>query len=159
MGLARPSPARQSSVKGSIKSVIREFRKSDIEQIRALHGKSGYGFALPDFERIEIAQVVEEDGRVVGWVGAKLEAEIIGIFDPDWATPGERMKCFARLHFPIAIELNDRDIVTATVHVDPQFRGFGRRLSRLGWSQALWTSYFLDVKSAVVALKGRFVEG
>lgn len=132
--------------------MIRKMRSADVPKLKALHEKAGYGFEFPSVEQIEVARVIEEGGRIVGWVGAKLEAEIVGIFDLDWGTPGERMKAFAHLHAPIAVELNRLKVQTANVHLDPKFPAFGRRLSQLGWSKALWSNYFMDVKKAVKAL-------
>lgn len=91
------------------------------------------------------AFVVEEDGKVVGFAGAQLEAQIFGLFDPSWGVPGERMRVFAELHRPIAKKLKNMGVREAYVALDPKFPAFGRRLMSLGWKKALWDQYFLPV--------------
>lgn len=134
--------------------MIRPLRRTDIPALLEIHRKAGYGFKFPDMFHSELSRVVEVDGKVVGFAGALLEAEIVGMFDPDWGSPARRLEVMAALHLPIAEQLNLRGVKTATVHLDPKFRRFGKRLSQLGWSKALWETYFMSVKDCVKALKG-----
>jgi hypothetical protein len=135
--------------------VIRDLRESDIEILREIHSRTGYGFDFPDFSAMVNALVIEEEGRVVGFAGAQVEAQIFGIFDQSWGTPGERMKIFAQLHKPIAEKLASVGVKEAYVAVDPQFPAFGRRLMSLGWRKALWVHYFLPVKDCLARFSGK----
>lgn len=138
--------------------MFRDLRESDIAILREIHARVGYGFAFPDLQDMVAVQIVEDhEGNVVGFAGAQLEAQIFGIFDPSWATPGERMRVFASLHLPIAEELEKRGAKEAYVACDPKFRAFGRRLMSFGWRKALWTHYFLPVKDCLARIRGRAV--
>lgn len=132
--------------------MIRRYKKTDLEAVRKIHAKVGYGFKLPNLNTMEISYVVEEGGRVVAFAGAEMEAQIFGIFDPDWGSPHLRHRAICNLHAPVAKQLDLRGVKTANVAVDPKFPKFGKRLSRMGWSEALWRHFFLDVKQAVRAL-------
>lgn len=135
--------------------MIRKFRKSDVGALRQIYDKAGYGFAFPAISNLEISFVREEDGRVVQWVGAQMEAQIFMLMDPEWGSPHQRIRAIADFHAPITKQLDLRGVKTANVALDPKFPKFGRRLSKLGWSEALWRCYFMDVKQAVKALLGK----
>jgi hypothetical protein len=124
--------------------------------LREIHAKAGYGFEFPEISGLIGARVVEDpEGNVVGFAAGQLEAQIIGIFDPDWGTPGERMGVFASLHRPIAEKLAEKGAKEAYVAVDPKFPAFGRRLLSLGWKKALWDHYFLPVGECLQKFGGR----
>lgn len=133
----------------------RRLRKSDIPVLREIHRKAGYGFEFPDLKGMIGAEVIEdEEGKVVGFAAAQLEAQIVGIFDPSWGTPGERMRVFASLHVPIAEKLRKRGVREAYVACDPKYSSFGRRLMSFGWRKALWPHYFLTVKDCLQRFGG-----
>lgn len=134
--------------------MIRAFRRSDETVLRAIHEKAGYGFEFPDLKGLIGKKViVSEEGTVVGVVGAQKEAQIIGIFDPSWGTPGERMRVFASLHAPIAAILQKLGIREVYVACDPKFRAFGRRLISFGWKKALWPHFWLRVDDCLALFR------
>jgi hypothetical protein len=133
--------------------MIRDKMPFDAEILREIHREAGYGFEFPDMQQMNVVKVITNpEERVVGMVGAQLEAQIFGIFDPKAGTPGERMMLFRELHRPIAEELAKLGAKEAYVALDPKFPAFGRRLMSLGWKKALWTQYFLPVHDCL----GRF---
>jgi hypothetical protein len=150
--------------------VIRDLRESDLPILREIYGRCGYGFDFPDFSglfhkhgkrkgqlfRKETAFAVLDDaGSLVGATLAQREAQIIGIFDPKWGTPGERMRTFAELHKPIAEKLEKQGVKEAYVAIDPKYPAFGRRLMSLGWKKANWTQYFLKVADCLAWFRKR----
>jgi hypothetical protein len=150
--------------------VLRDLRESDVPILREIYSRTGYGFDFPDLSYLfhkhgkrkgrlhakKAALVVEDDeGRVVGMVMAQVEAQIIGVFEPSWATPGERMRTFAQLHRPIAEKLKKHGVREVYVALDPKFPAFGRRLMSLGWRKALWAQYFLSVKDCLARFCGK----
>lgn len=136
--------------------MIRRYRHSDLDQLKEIHARAGYGFDLPDFAGLAVSRIIEDpEGNVVGLAGAQLEAQIFGVFDPRWGAPGERMQVFAALHRPIAEKLDEKGVKEAYVAVDPSFPAFGRRLLSLGWKKALWTHYFLRVEECLQKFGGR----
>jgi hypothetical protein len=136
--------------------VIRRFRSRDLPQLRQIHAKCAYGFHFPEIESMIAGRVIEDpDGNVVGFVGAQLEAQIFGIFDPDWGTPGERMGVFAALHRPMAEKLAEKGVKDVYVALDPKFPSFGRRLMSFGWKKALWQQFFCPVGELLQRFGGR----
>lgn len=131
---------------------VRRFKKTDIPALRSIHARAGYSFPFPEMGYMEMAFVAEENGRIIGFVGAELRAEIVGVFDLDWGSPHQRMELFAGLHLPVAEQLHLREVKKAYVFVDPKFPAFGRRLSELGWAEA-WTCYWMSVKDCITALR------
>lgn len=133
---------------------IRRLRNTDIPVLRELHKRAGYTFEFPKVGEMDVAFVAEDNGFPIGLVGAEMRAEIIGIFDPEWGSPHERMKLFASLHLPVAEQLDLREVKKAYVFCDPAFPRFGYRLSELGWAEA-WTCYWMSVKECIKALRRR----
>ena len=136
--------------------MIRRFRHADIPKLKEIHAKCRSGFDFPDVQGMVGARVVEDpEGNVVGFAGGQLEAQIFGVFDPDWGTPGERVGTFAALHRPIAEKLAEKGVREVYVAIDPKFPSFGRRLMRMGWKKALWDHYFLPVRECLERFGGR----
>jgi hypothetical protein len=136
--------------------VIRDFRNADLPILREIHAKCGYGFDFPEIQGMIGGRVLEDlDGNVVGFAGAQLEAQIFGIFDPEWGTPGERMGAFAALHRPIAEKLAERGVKEVYVAIDPKFPAFGRRLMSMGWKRAFWEQYFYPLNELLQRFGGR----
>lgn len=125
----------------------------DVEQLREFHRKAGYSSEFPDVKGMEIGELVRDGNRVVGFIGAEMEAQVVGIFNPEWGSPHQRVKKFAELHLPIAEELQKRGVKTAIVFPDPMFKNFGNRLSKLGWSRTRWETYRMKVSDCVKALR------
>ena len=123
---------------------IRKFVNTDSQVVRAIYDKVGYGFEYPSFGHMETAFVVEDEG-IIGAVGARLQAEIIGVFDPEWGSPHRRMEMFAQLHNPMRGQLRLRGVQTACVYLDPKFCRFGKRMFDLGWKKHLWDCYSKEV--------------
>ena len=152
--------------------MIRDLRASDVPILREIYSRTGYGFDFPDLsymfhkhgrkkgqlQKKRAALVIVEEGQVVGMVAAQLEAQLFGIFDPSWGTPGERMRTFADLHRPIAEKLKKSGVQEAYVALDPKFPAFGRRLMSFGWRKALWVHYWLNVKDCLARFQGKAAE-
>jgi hypothetical protein len=126
--------------------LIRDFRPSDMERLREINRKVGIGYEFPDPAKMASAKVVEEDGEIVMVACARLEAQIFAAIDPDWGTPGERMRAFALLHLPIAEDLAEKGVEEAYIAVDT--KAFGRRLKSFGWSQAI-TRWLIPIKDCL----------
>jgi hypothetical protein len=120
---------------------VREMSADDIPAVREIWEKQAYGFDFPDFEKLVGCHVCVEDGKVIGFAGAELQAEVIGMVDPDWGSPHQKMGMFAALHEPLAAAL---DVEKAYICV--QKKSFGRHLKKLGWLKAPWELYVRKVR-------------
>lgn len=136
--------------------MIRPLEKADVPILREIHARAGYGFEFPDIKGMTGVQVIEdEEGKVVGFIGAQIEAQIFGVFDPLWGSPGERMSMFASIHRPIAEFLKIQGVREVYVAVDPSFPAFGRRLMGFGWRKALWDHYWMPVSECLARFRGK----
>jgi hypothetical protein len=132
--------------------VIRRFRTSDLPRLREITEKIGITYEFPDPNGLITAQVLEDsEGNMVGFAGAQLEAQIFGVFDPSWGTPGERMFAFGALHRPIAEKLAEIGVKEAYIAVDTP--AFGRRLMSMGWRKALWTHYLMPIQRCIELMR------
>lgn len=119
----------------------RNLKPHDISRLKYIHDKAGYGFDFPKFGTMESAITIEEKGVVVGALGCELEAQIYGVFDPEWGSPHRRMELYGQLHAPIHQQLVMRGVKTANVFLDPKYKRFGQRMLDMGWEKALWDCY------------------
>jgi hypothetical protein len=117
-----------------------------MERLREINAKIGITYEFPDPKSLISAKVVEEGGEMVGFAGARLEAQVFAAFDPDWGTPGERMRAFALLHLPIAEDLAENGVEEAYIAVDT--KAFGRRLRSFGWSEAI-TRWLMPIQECL----------
>ena len=125
---------------------IRGFRKADTARLREIHKAEGYGFKFPETRELFARfTVTDDDGRIVGFAGAELTAQIYGIFDSTWGSPHQRMEAIIKLHEPIRERLKAKQIIAAHVWLDPKWPKFGKRLSALGWAEALWRCFFREI--------------
>jgi hypothetical protein len=131
--------------------MIRPMRPEDLPAVRELHRRTQYEFALP--EKLEAAQVMEEDGRIIGMAGAELCAHVFVVLDPDWGSPHQKMALIESFHWPIAQELFSKGVQYAFTFVEPKFRRYLRRLQTLGWAKRIWTC--LSLSQAEVATRLR----
>lgn len=135
---------------------MRRFRKSDIPRLRQIYEDAGYSFGFENLlpKKGQCAKVIVEGGLVVGIAKARKTAEVIAMVDPQYGSPHRRLKVFADLHLPLAEWMESKGIEIATAFTDPKYPKFGERLSRLGWSESLWRSFYVRVKDVIEALKG-----
>jgi hypothetical protein len=126
---------------------IRAFRMADVPQLRRIHQAQGYGFKFPETKELFAKFTVEaDDGRVVGFAGAEKTVQVFGIFDSSWGSPHQRLQAIQALHEPIRQKLKAKGFKTVHVWLDPKWPKFGKRLSRMGWAQALWTCFWKKVE-------------
>ena len=61
--------------------IVRQMRAEDVETVKAIHAQMGIDYKFP--ENLDFAQVVEQDGKVIGASGNRLVAETYLWIRPD----------------------------------------------------------------------------
>ena len=150
--------------------LVREYRESDLDQLRAIHAAQGFDYALPDLSNplfvtklvltrgdvpsCEVAQHSAErsadvkadasaDGVIVGAALLRLTAEAYLLLDPRAGTPRQRWQWLLELHDATERDAWQRGLEDVHAWLPPPIAGkFGKRLARLGWIRDdAWTPY------------------
>jgi hypothetical protein len=149
--------------------LVREYTESDLDALRRMHSRQGFGYAFPDLsDPLFVSKLVLEndDGRPVMASLARLTCEMYLLVDgPDKSNAGrredeaeegncsagkadrqgarERYAQLLALHRSGEQDLLARGLEDAHAWLPPPIaRRFGRRLASLGWLRDdAWTPY------------------
>ena len=146
---------------------IREYRESDLAQLRAIHAAQGFDYALPDLtnplfitklvltrntdsgEKAQPATPAPVTGHqspvteVLGAAFLRLTAEAYLLLDPRAGTPRQRWQYLLALHAATERDAWQRGLEDVHAWLPPPIAAkFGKRLTRLGWIRDdAWTPY------------------
>jgi hypothetical protein len=126
--------------------LIRPYRESDLDALRAMHKSQGFDYAFPDISDplfLSKMAVEEDDGRVAMASLARLTCEVYLLLDPSAGTPRDRYARILELHQAAEGDLAARGLEDAHAWLPPRIaRRFGRRLEDLGWVRDdAWTPF------------------
>jgi hypothetical protein len=125
--------------------LVREYRNSDLAQLRAIHAAQGFDYALPDLSNplFVTKKVLGQDGTILGAAFLRLTAEAYLFLDPRAGRPRQRWQSLLALH--AAAERDAWKLGLEDVHAwlpPPIAKKFGKRVVRLGWIRDdTWTPY------------------
>jgi hypothetical protein len=125
--------------------LVREYRESDLAQLRAIHAAQGFHYALPDLNNplFVTKLVLAQDGAIVGAALLRLTAEAYLLLDPRAGTPRQRWQSLLALHAAAERDAWQRGLEDVHAWLPPPIaKKFGKRLARLGWLRDdAWTPY------------------
>lgn len=126
--------------------LLREYKESDLDAVRAIHAAQGFDYALPDLRNpLFVTKFVlsGSDSRMLGAALLRLTAEAYLFLDPRAGTPRERWQWLLTLHEAARRDAWQRGLEDAHAWLPPPIaQKFGRRLERLGWRRDdAWTPY------------------
>ena len=130
--------------------ILRAYRNEDLERIKQLHAKQGFGFPFPDLDDpvFAVGCVAEEDGEAQMAAFIRITSEAYLFVDSDHGTPEERWQALLGIHE--VVRQNTRDLGLQDVHafLPPELgKGFERRLKKLGWGkEEPWRVYSFRVR-------------
>lgn len=119
--------------------MIRAYEESDLEALRAIHARQGFGYAFPDLENpLFLTKLVlgrEEDGKgIAGAALLRLTAEAYLLLDPLAGSPRGRWESLLALHEATRCDALARGLEDVHAWLPPEIaQNFGKRLARLGW--------------------------
>lgn len=126
---------------------IRPLAPEDIPVLKELHRKAGYGFKFPEMSGMESAHVLEDDGQIVGFVGAEKTVQVFAIFDPAWASPHRRIAAITSMASAMDGDLIKKGYRTQHCWIDPQWPRLAEHLiKRLRCRLALWPCLFRNLR-------------
>ena len=148
---------------------VREYRQSDLAQLRAIHAAQGFDYPLPDLSNPlfvtklvlakgdasspvvaqhavplqEDAAQSTQDGALVGAALLRLTAEAYLLLDPRAGTPRQRWQWLLALHAATERDAWQRGLEDVHAWLPPPIAArFGKRLAQLGWQRDdTWTPY------------------
>ena len=118
---------------------IRPYETSDLEALKAIHARQGFGYAFPELGNpLFLTKLVlgrEEGGKgIVGASLLRLTAEAYLLLDPEAGTPRERWQWLLGLHEATRRDALARGLEDVHAWLPPEIAGkFGKRLRKLGW--------------------------
>jgi len=136
--------------------LVREYRESDLAQLRAIHAAQGFDYSLPDLSNplfvtklvLEKGDVSEphnaaHDDAIIGAAFLRLTAEAYLLLDPQAGTPRQRWQWLLALHAAAERDAWQRGLEDVHAWLPPPIANkFGKRLARLGWLRDdAWTPY------------------
>jgi hypothetical protein len=116
--------------------VIRDYRASDYDAVKAIHEASGINYKMPNLSSplFVVTKVVEIDGVVIGVCGAYLQAELyLWLSKDDWGTPQEKLEVVKDLDRATLSALWDKGIDQCVLYLPPGMDSFRKRLEDLGY--------------------------
>ncbi len=124
------------------------YEERDLEALRAIHARQGFGYAFPDLDDpLFLTKLVldgEENGKgIAGAALLRLTAEAYLLLDPLEGSPRERWEWLLGLHEATKNDALARGLEDAHAWLPPGIAAkFGKRLRRLGWVRDDgWTPY------------------
>jgi hypothetical protein len=143
---------------------VREYRESDLAQLKAIHATRGFDYAFPDLSnplfvtklvltnadadadenrRQDAGTMAIADEKILGAALLRLTAETYLLLDPSAGTPRERWQSLLALHAATHRDAWHRGLEDVHAWLPPPIaQKFGRRLQRLGWIRDdAWTPY------------------
>ena len=125
--------------------LLREYRESDLAELRAIHAAQGFDYPLPDLRNplFVTKQILEEGDRIVGAALLRLTSEAYLLLDPRAGTPRQRWQSLLALHAAAERDAWQRGLEDVHAWLPPPIAAkFGKRLARLGWTRDdAWTPY------------------
>lgn len=116
--------------------IIRPYEPKDADDLKRIHAERGYSFEYLPLDSPEFVSVwvAEQDGRVVAAVAARKVVEVSAFMAQDWSNPAWRLSVMQELQQCGSKDLARQDFTEMQSWVQPETRGFARRLIRsLGW--------------------------
>ncbi len=128
--------------------LVREYRESDLAQLRAIHAAQGFEYALPDLsnplfatklvlargEGVSEQHNAAHDEAILGAAFLRLTAEAYLLLDPRADTPRQRWQSLLALHAAAERDAWQRGLEDVHAWLPPPIAAkFGKRLARLGW--------------------------
>jgi hypothetical protein len=144
---------------------VREYKESDLAQLKAIHASQGFDYAFPDLSNpLFVTKLVLTDAganaatsenrqnsdstattneKILAAAFLRLTAETYLLLDPNAGTPRDRWQSLLALHAATHRDAWQRGLEDVHAWLPPPIATkFGRRLQRLGWIRDdTWTPY------------------
>jgi hypothetical protein len=144
---------------------VREYKESDLAQLKAIHASQGFDYAFPDLSnplfvtklvlidananaatsenRQSIDSTATANGKILAAAFLRLTAETYLLLDPSAGSPRTRWQSLLALHTATHRDAWHRGLEDVHAWLPPPIATkFGRRLQRLGWIRDdTWTPY------------------
>jgi hypothetical protein len=137
---------------------VREYRESDLAELRAIHAAQGFEYPLPDLNNpLFVTKLVLSEAKegtrdteseppqekIIGAALLRLTAEAYLLLDPKAGTPRQRWQWLLQLHAATERDGWQRGLEDVHAWLPPPIASkFGKRITQLGWNRDdAWTPY------------------
>ena len=142
---------------------VREYLKSDLAALRAIHASQGFEYPLPDLnnplfvtklilsapgemqtgEKNSCAKTEPPQEKIIGAALLRLTAEAYLLLDSNAGTPCQRWQWLLQLHAAAERDAWHRGLEDVHAWLPPPIAStFGKRITQLGWNRDdAWTPY------------------
>ena len=111
--------------------MIRNYKPEDYEQVKRLHELSGDDYIFPDCNSplFVSAKVIEVDGKVVMYQGARIQAEMYFLGDKDFKFhPRDKMRLIKALDYNVRLDAWVKGVDDVVCYVPPTKKRFVKRI-------------------------------
>ena len=120
--------------------IVRDYHKSDFEEIKAIHESTQIDYKFPDINSslFLVTKVLEWVGVIRQVVGSYIQVEYYLWADKtEWATPEQKLECIKALDKAVTAEVWMKGVDEAVLYLPPGMERFGERLVEdFGFSKA-----------------------
>lgn len=129
--------------------MLRDIEKKDIEALKVIHSESGFDYGFPDLTDplFLVKKCIEENGRVVQGIAAKVELTVYLWVGHSDGTAEERWQWMQQLVEATKLDAWKKGIDTLTCVVPPEIAdSFEKRLSAIGMTRDRnWPKFSFDL--------------
>jgi hypothetical protein len=143
--------------------MIRDMQDADIEALREIHEQSGFDYLFPPLgdPLFLVKKVVEDKGRIVQGIAAKVEVTMYLWVEHSAGTPEQRWRWLQDLVEETKLAAWQKGIDTITCVVPPEIAGsFEKRLEAIGMVRDReWPKFSFDLTNYVPAVRVESADG
>ncbi len=125
---------------------IRNYEKTDFEQLKSIHLANGYAFELPNVDHplVLVKKVLADEQNTTRMVAiGRLHINAMLFVDGHWATPQERFTGIISLQDAMMCDASEKGLDIATTQADGRF---AERLTQMGWIRGFQDMFYRQIQ-------------
>lgn len=133
-------------------AIVRDYRPSDFDAVKAIHEASQIDYQMPDLESSLwlVKKVIEVEGVIRAAAGMYIQTETYLWLDKtNWADAEQKYAAIKVLDKKVMSETWMKGVDCAVLWIPPGMQSFGKRLEELGFTRDRdgWVSYSKPTKT------------
>jgi hypothetical protein len=134
--------------------LVRPYEAGDQAQVEALKRKQGFAYDSPEWEKMLVSCVIEEDDRIRMAAFLRKTSEVYLVVDQDAGRQRDKLANLLALHREMLTPMRRVGFTDTHCWMPPEIeKTFGPLLLHLGWRKPLWPSYSFEVPAETRQVK------